>query len=111
MNVKQGDVVLLSVPFSDQSARKTRPAIVISNNHINTTSDDVMLVQMTSVLKEVSYSVFITDENLKEGRLAAPSRIRADKIFTASKTIIQTKIGTVKPKILAAIKQEITKAF
>lgn len=111
MNVKQRDVVLLPVLFSDQSARKMRPAIVISNDHINTTTDDVMLVPLTSVIKDVPYSIFITDDDLAEGRLAAPSRARADKIFTANKTLIARKIGVIKHPVLSAIKQEINKAI
>lgn len=111
MNVKQRDVVLLPVFFSDQTARKTRPAIVISNERINSISDDIMLIPITSVINDAPYSVFITDTDLSEGRLAAPSRARADKIFTAHKSLIAKKIGVVKHQILTALKQEINKAI
>ncbi len=111
MNAKQKDVVLLPVIFSDQTESKVRPAIVISNNEINETSDDVMLVPLTSVLKEAPYSIMITDKSLTDGKLAAPSRARADKIFTADKSLIERKIGTIKQEILTAIKQEIMNAI
>ncbi|VVB80812.1 PemK-like, MazF-like toxin of type II toxin-antitoxin system [uncultured archaeon] len=111
MNVKQKDVVLLPVIFSDQTEIKVRPAVVISNNEINEMSDDVMLVPLTSVLKEMPYSIMLTDKNLADGRLAAPSRARADKIFTADKSLIQRKIGTIQQDILSVIKQEIMNAI
>jgi mRNA interferase MazF len=73
MNVKQRDVVILPVPFSDQTAQKARPAIVVSNDKINATSEDIILVPLTSVLKDTPYSLLITDNDLSDGRLAAPT--------------------------------------
>ena len=110
MNVKQGDVVLLPVPFSDQTARKVRPAIVVSNDSINVTSDDVILVPLTSVIRDVPYSIIVTQKSFAEGELIATSRARADKIFTAHKSLIKIKIGKIKLSALAEIKQEIIKA-
>lgn len=111
MNVNQRDVILLPVPFSDQTIRKMRPAIVVSNDHINSTTDDIMFVPLTSLLKDAPYSILITDNDLIGGRLAAPSRVRADKIFTAHKSLIARKIGVIKHQVLASIKQEINKAL
>ncbi|MBS3149183.1 type II toxin-antitoxin system PemK/MazF family toxin [Candidatus Woesearchaeota archaeon] len=79
IRLKQKDIVLLPVPFSDQSSRKVRPAIVVSNDLINNTSEDVILVPLTSVLKEVSYSIF------------------------------KMKIGIIKKDILSSIKAELFK--
>ena len=107
MNAKQCDVVLLPVPFSDQTARKVRPAIVVSNDHINAASDDLILVPLTSVIKDVQYSLIITQKSFAEGELIATSRARADKIFTAHKPLIRMKIGKIKPTVLAEIKQKI----
>lgn len=110
MNVKQRDVVILPVPFSDQTAQKARPAIVVSNDKINANSEDIIFVPLTSVLKDAPYSILITDNNLSEGKLAAPSRARADKIFTAHKSLIKIRIGSIKQNILNEIKKEINKA-
>ena len=107
MNVKQCDVVLLPVPFSDQPARKVRPAIVVSNDGINITSEDVILVPLTSVIKDVPYSLIVTQKSFAEGELITTSRARADKIFTAHKSLIKMKIGKIKSSVLAEIKQEI----
>lgn len=111
MSFKQRDLVLLPVPFSDQTAKKVRPAIVVSNDSINLTSDDLMLVPLTSVIKDVPYSVFITQENLSEGRIITVSRARADKLFTAHKSLIKMKIGVVRHDIIEKIKHEIIKAI
>ncbi len=112
MNIKQRDIVLLPVPFSDQTANKVRPAIVVSNDKINTTGDDIILVPITSVLKDNAlYSVIITPQNLSEGNLIAVSRARADKVFTAHKSLICMKIGVIRNHVFDEIKKEITKTL
>ena len=111
MNIKQRDVVLLPVPFSDQTSRKVRPAIVVSNDRINVASEDVILVPLTSIIKDVPYSTLITQNHLSEGELIVTSRARVDKIFIAHKSLIKIRIGAVKPSVLAEIKQEISKAI
>ncbi len=110
MNVRQREIVILPVPFSDQTAHKARPAIVVSNDKINAISDDIILVPLTSVLKDAPYSVLVTDNDLSDGELVAPSRARADKIFTAHKSLIRVRIGSIKQDVFALIKKEINNA-
>ena len=111
MNVKQCDVVLLPVPFSDQTARKVRPAIVVSNDSINASSEDVILVPLTSVLKDVPYSITITQKSFAEGKLIVPSRARADKLFTAHKSLVKMKIGKIELSVLAEITKTLMRVF
>ncbi len=35
MNYKQGDVLLIPVPFSDLTSKKKRPVLVLSDNEYN----------------------------------------------------------------------------
>ncbi len=111
MSVKQGDIVLLPVPFSDQTTQKVRPAIVVSNDKINSKSQDIILVPVTSVLKEAPHSIIITQNSLSYGKLIVESRVRADKIFTAHKSLIKMKIGAIKIDVLTKIKDEIIKTI
>jgi mRNA interferase MazF len=46
--MKRGTIVLINASFSDLSATKIRPALVISNEDYNTKQDDVVLILMTS---------------------------------------------------------------
>ncbi|WP_299290002.1 type II toxin-antitoxin system PemK/MazF family toxin [uncultured Mucilaginibacter sp.] len=48
MPYKQGDVVLLPFPFTNQQGSKVRPGIVVSNSLVNQTSKDVIIVQLTT---------------------------------------------------------------
>ncbi|MDX1946015.1 MAG: type II toxin-antitoxin system PemK/MazF family toxin [Pirellulaceae bacterium] len=47
---KQGEIVLIPIPFTDLSSQKRRPVIVISNDRYHQTSTDLVVVAMTSNL-------------------------------------------------------------
>ena len=95
----KGDVVVFPFPFSDLSSTKKRPALVISvfEGH------DLLLCQITSQIELDSYSVKLNDSDFKSGNLNLPSFIRGNKLFTADKSLIQYKIGSLKDKKLNAV--------
>lgn len=47
-----GDVVLVPFPFTDQTAAKRRPAVVVSNSAYNTTRRDIVIMAITSRMRE-----------------------------------------------------------
>ena len=51
----QCDIVLIPVPFSDLSPKKQRPVLIISNNHYNNLTEDIVVVAITSQLKDLDY--------------------------------------------------------
>jgi mRNA interferase MazF len=62
----KGDVVVVPFPFSDLSAAKRRPALVVAI----LTGDDVILCQITSRAITDSYAIPITDMILQLGNSA-----------------------------------------
>ncbi|WP_068674728.1 type II toxin-antitoxin system PemK/MazF family toxin [Oceanobacillus sp. Castelsardo] len=104
---KQGDIVLIPVPFTDLTSRKQRPVLIISNNSYNVKREDLIVVAITSKLKELDYSVMIDSEDLTEGILKITSTIRADKIYTLSKNIVIKRFGQVKPEVLEDVRTKI----
>ena len=87
----KGNVVVVSFPFSDLSNTKKRPALVIAALDGN----DLILCQITSSRKD-EYSVYLENKNFKDGTLDIESSIRPNKLFTADKSLILYKIGTLK---------------
>jgi mRNA-degrading endonuclease toxin of MazEF toxin-antitoxin module len=65
----QGDILLVPIPFTDLSAQKRRPVIVISNNAYNQSSSDLVVVAMTSNPVKVDYSFTIVTFDLVKGTL------------------------------------------
>jgi mRNA interferase MazF len=53
---------LIPVPFTDLSNKKQRPVLIISNGDYNQMTDDVLVVTITSQLKDLDYSVVIEQQ-------------------------------------------------
>ncbi len=51
MSLRFGDIVLVPFPFSDQTAIKRRPAVVISSPAYNLARPDVVIMAITSQLR------------------------------------------------------------
>jgi mRNA interferase MazF len=96
----QGDIVLIPVPFTDLSTRKRRPVIVISNDDYNRKTADVVVVALTSNPTPTDYSFTLTSSDLARGELNRPGKVRADKIYTLSQSIIVKTFGRVNPTVL-----------
>lgn len=109
MILKQGEIILLKYPFTDLEGSKVRPALIISQDKFNKKGNDVIAIPLTTIIKEEPYSILITQNDLTNGKLIKPSRIRIDKIFTVDKNLILMKIGKINSKILNKIKKEIYK--
>ncbi|MBS3105779.1 type II toxin-antitoxin system PemK/MazF family toxin [Candidatus Woesearchaeota archaeon] len=88
----KGDVVVLPFPYSDLSSSKKRPALIIAILG----GDDVVLCQITSRQRDDRYSINLKDADFKQGKLDLESYIRPNRIFTADKSIILYKIGSLK---------------
>lgn len=77
---KQGDLVLIPIPFTDLSSQKRRPVIVISNDAYHRGSSDVVVVAMTSSPVATRYSFVLTTADLDSGALNRPGTVRVDKV-------------------------------
>ncbi len=104
---RQGDIVLIPIPFSDLTNNKQRPVLIISSNSYNKMTEDIVVVAVTSQLKDLDYSVVIETIDLHEGELKVTSAIRADKVYTLSKDIVKRKFGKVNSKVLDAVRTKI----
>lgn len=50
-----GDVVLVPFPFTDQTATKKRPAVVVSSAAYNLNRPDIILMAVTSQVSSLRY--------------------------------------------------------
>jgi len=101
---EQGDVLLIPIPFTDLSSRKRRPVIVISNDAYNRRTADIVVVAMTSNPAPADYSFTIMSSDLAQGSLNRPSKVRVDKIYTLSQSIVVKTFGRVNSKVLDRIR-------
>lgn len=101
--MRQGDLLLVPFPFSDQKGRKVRPAIVISNDKFNLNSEDVLVVGVTSNISKNKYSLNLIDSDLEEGELYLECSIKCENILKIDKDMIVKRIGKIKKEKLKLI--------
>lgn len=106
MRYKQGDLVWVNFPFSDDfSQTKKRPAIVVSNELSNSLDDDLLLVPITTALRNDDFSFLLEDSNTSKP-LPQKSEVRCNKIITFRQSLIIGKFAELQP---VALQQVLTK--
>lgn len=98
--IEQKDLLLVPFPFSDQSGRKVRPVIVISNSEFNKYSDDVIVLGVTSNISKDKYTITLENRNLDEGKLSTKCCIKVENILKLDKELIIKKIGKINKETL-----------
>jgi mRNA-degrading endonuclease toxin of MazEF toxin-antitoxin module len=92
----RGDVVVVPFPFSDLTAAKKRPALVLATLD----GDDLILCQITSKQKRDRYAVPFQNEDFASGSLQHASYLRPNRLFTAERALILYRVGTLKSEKL-----------
>ena len=103
----KGDVVVIPFPFSDLSASKKRPAVVVAN----LSGDDHIIAQITSVDRVDDYSIPLEAKDFGNGKLPHNSMIRPNKLFTADKSLISYKAGSINDKKIKEIEKALVNIF
>ena len=98
-NLGPGVVVLVRFPFSDLSASKLRPALVIARSGVS----DWVLCQITSNQYGDPVSVAITKESFATGGLMRDSFVRPGKLFTANEGIVIRSVGQLSSEAHTAV--------
>ncbi len=109
MTPKQRDIVLVPVPFTDLTAAKKRPVLVLSKTSHNRKARDVVVAGMTSNLTGGGAGIVITAADLEAGTLPADSLVRVDKIYTLSKRIIVKRYGRLNEATFQKVLTELDK--
>ena len=79
---RQGDIVLVSFPFTDLTSSKRRPALIISPDAFNAAGEDLVLAAITSHITHDPSAVQLAGTDYSEGRLPKKSIIKTTKLFT-----------------------------
>lgn len=91
---KRGDVVLVQFPFTTAAGGKQRPAIVISGEHYNRGSPDVITASITSTLNALSHVGDHRLTNWKTAGLLEPS-LAQTKSATVKQSMITRNLGNL----------------
>ena len=90
-----GDIVLVSFPFTDQSAAKQRPAVVVSSEAYHRSRPDLIIMAVTSQLGPTQG---VGDVQLKDWQAAGLLKSSAIKpvIATIEHTLVIKRLGRLK---------------
>jgi mRNA interferase MazF len=94
----RGDLLLVPFPFTDLSATKRRPILVLTKADAY---GDFIALPITS-RPQLKHAVPLTTSDLLRGSLPAPSWIRTDRVFTLNTSLAVKSFGHVSSQIVDA---------
>ncbi len=89
---KQGNILLVPFPFTDQSGAKQRPAVVLSGSEYNQNHPGIILVPITSQIFQTTDEIRLT--NWKSAGLLKPSVVKP-VIASFDITLVRRKLGAL----------------
>ncbi len=102
MHPRRGEVWWVSFdPSVGGEIRKTRPAIVLSNNAANAALNRVIVIPLTSQTEKLYPGEALITLNGEQ------SKAKADQIATASKQRLRSKVGSLSFADLAAVEKAV----
>ena len=104
MTFQRNDVVLVPFPFSDLSATKVRPAVIVSSALYHSTEPDLLLAALTSKIAAATGPFDYVLNDWQTAGLRYPSAFKP-VIFTLDPARILHRIGTLTPVDVAQVDQ------
>jgi len=98
-----GQVVIVHFPFSDLTASKLRPAVVLAEAG----RGDWILCQITSKSYGDSRAVSLDSADFAQGSLRLASYVRPGKLFTAHTSLVDGQAGELQPGKFSAIRNAV----
>lgn len=99
---QRGDVLLVPFPFSDLSATKVRPAVVVSSVLYHSTRPDLLLAALTSKVTTATGPLDYVLEDWRDAGLRFPSALKP-VLFTLAPERVVFQIGAMSARDLAQI--------
>lgn len=97
-------VILLPFPYSDLSAQKVRPALLLADAGLG----DWVLCQITSKPYADGHAIELTQTAFEQGSLQPISYARPSKLFTANESLFSGVAGCIKIESHRLVINEIT---
>jgi len=108
MRYKQGDVLLVPFPFTDQSGGKQRPAVVLSSGEYNAAHPDVILAAITSQITRTPDEVILDD--WQAAGLLHQSAVKPI-LSSFDITLVKRQLGTLSNRDLLKVRAQFASVF
>ena len=110
MTYSRGDVVLIPFPFTDLSAKKTRPAVVVSSVHYHSVRSELLLTYVSSQIAKADAGL---DHVLIDWALAGlprPSFVRP-KLAAIEPTLVVHHVGRLSTRDMVEVDHRLWRAL
>jgi len=111
--MKCGDVCLANYPFTDFSAAKVRPVLIVSADRFNIGTDLVVLPISSAPAANDPYSIFLptTSPDFRRSGLRYSSAIKWTKPLTISKSVLPRRLGSLSTSFLQQVQAAVKDLF
>ena len=106
-----GDVCLAHFPFTDASASKLRPVLVISGDKFNNGADVVVLPISSRPNPSDSFSVHIGDPDYQRAGLRRESSVKWAKPATIAKSVVSRRLGALPQELIDEVCKQLAELF
>ena len=100
-----GQVVIVHFPFSDLTASKLRPAVVLAEAG----RGDWILCQITSKSYGDNKAISLEATDFASGSLRVSSHVRPGKLFTAHGSLVANQVGELQPDKFSVVRDAVVK--
>jgi mRNA-degrading endonuclease toxin of MazEF toxin-antitoxin module len=113
MPFEPGRLLLVAFPFTDNSAAKQRPVLVVSGIGFNQ-GEDVVVVPLSSRITPddpLGFPLRETEPYFSQTRLRLGSTVKWTKPMTISSSVVTRKLGTIPAAALSEVQEKIRSLF
>ena len=104
---RQGDIVLVSFPFTDLTSSKRCPALIISPDSFNAAGQDLVLAAITSHITDDPNAIQLSGAYFAQGELPKKSI----KLFTMHASLVVKKVCTLKREKTEGVLRSVREFF
>jgi mRNA interferase MazF len=111
MKLRRGDIVLATLPFSDFSGAKKRPAVVVQSDRIIRRTDDVILAMVTSNTRRAAAPTQLllrleTHKGAETG-LLHDSVVKCEHLLTLHRRLVPRRIGRLSIELMRELDERL----
>lgn len=110
MEFQRGDVVLIPFPYTDFSAAKTRPAVVISSELYHLLRQELLLAYVSSQVSQANPAIDHVLIDWKIAGLLKPSFVRP-KIAACDPALVVHRVGRISPRDMQEVDRRLYRAL
>lgn len=102
-----GQIVIVPFPFSDLTASKYRPAVVLAEAG----RGDWILCQITSKAYGDEKAILLDTADFAHGSLRLASYVRPGKLFTAHGSLVSNQVGELQPEKFSLVREAVIRVI